>query len=88
MADNIKKEAFAVAVKEADISSADYTSEYTGRNIGGFIIDAADAPATLKITDALGNTTQLAWGEGYHPISLTKIWNDGSNTITSVKVFY
>ena len=88
MADNVKKEGFAVSVKEADISSSDYTSEYDGRNIAGFIIADTDAPATLKITDLLGNTTQLAWDAGWHPIMLSKIWNDGSNTITSVIVFY
>ena len=88
MANNIKKESYGAGVSLADISSVDYTSEYSGRNIGGFIVDSADAPATLKVTDALGNTTQLEWDAGYHPINLTKIWYDASNSITSVKVFY
>ena len=88
MANNIKKEIYVVGIAEADVSASDYVSEHEGRNIAGFIIDSTDAPATLKITDALGSTTQLAYDAGYHPISLTKIHNDGSNSITTVKVFY
>lgn len=88
MADKVKKESYGVGVSLADISSTDYTSEYSGRNIAGFIINSANAPATLKVTDTLGNTTQLDWDAGYHPINLTKIWYDAGNSITSVKVFY
>lgn len=84
----MKNELYAKGIKQADFSSADYVSEYNGRQIGGFIIDSTDAPATLKITDELGTTAAYVFDAGYHPISVTAIKNDVGNSITTCKVFY
>jgi hypothetical protein len=82
----MKTELYSKGIDLADFSAADYVSIYPGRNFG-FIIDFTDGPATLKITDELGNTGTYTFDSGYHPIQCTKIWKVGSS-ITSCKVIY
>lgn len=84
----MKNELYAKGIKQAVFSAADYVSEFAGRQIAGLIIDQADAPATLKITDELGTTAAYTFDAGYHPISITAIKVDAGNSITTTKVFY
>ena len=83
----MKKELYAKGFDNADLSATDYISIYPGRKIAGVIIDVADAPVDVKLTDEMGKTDTYTLDAGYHPISCTKIWKVGT-TVTSLKVWY
>ena len=68
----------------ADVSVTDYSSSYENEHFGLLLSDSA----TLHVRTTGGTSGLFTFPPGYNPVALTHIFNDVSNSITSIQVFY